>query len=71
MSKEKAVVKELVPAFVPLRDIDRLDRVRKVSHDICSKCTATPMTGFNDPCWLCPWNWIMNEILGTGKTCHC
>lgn len=67
LNEKRTKVKKLDPAFILLKAVDRMERARKIIRDICSKCTTPSMTGLDDPCWLCPWRWVMNQILGNEK----
>ena len=67
LNEEKTEVKKLDPAFILLKAVDRMKRVHKIVRDKCAKCTIPFMTGFDDPCWLCSWRWVMNQILGNDK----
>ena len=67
LNEKRTEVKKLDPAFIPLKAVDRMERVHKVVRDKCAKCTIPSMTGFDDPCWLCSWRWVLNQILGNDK----
>jgi hypothetical protein len=53
--------------YIPLSAVERLQRGKKVIRDKCAKCDKNMMAGYADPCWECPWRWILNEIVGNGK----
>jgi len=50
--------------FFPIALNERFKRAKKVVRDICYNCDKKMRAGFHDPCWNCPWRWVMNEIIG-------
>ena len=51
--------------YHPLKLSERKLRVNKIIKSACNKCGKTMMAGFKDPCWVCPWRWLMNQIMGS------
>lgn len=50
--------------YFPLTPEERRKRVRKIVDSQCIDCKRKMQAGSKDPCWECPWQWLMNEIAG-------
>jgi len=62
------IIHRMVSIYYPLTPVERQERVRKITRKICSKCDKETGVGFEDKCWKCLWRFLMNEMLGNGKT---
>lgn len=62
-----AVIHKVQTCFYPLTPEERRRRIKKIIAEQCSECKKKMKAGYEDPCWTCPWQWMMNEILGNGE----